>query len=67
MPYAESPIRADSCKITPVPQNGSSTVPVLAPLVARLMRIWASLGGNMPTKASRAGRLKSRLAYEVMF
>ena len=53
-------VRCASCKTTPVPQKGSSKTPDLAPLVARFMRIWASFGGSMPTKASRAGRAWSR-------
>ena len=48
-----------SVRTVPVPQKGSYKVVRSGP--ARLIMIWASLGGSMPTRASRAGLSKSRL------
>ena len=48
--------------MTPVPQKGSRMVLFGGRGPQRLMRIWASFGGSMPTRASRAGRFWSREA-----
>ena len=47
--------RDASERSVPEPQNGSRMVAFLF-CAARLMRIWANLGGSMPEWSSRAGR-----------
>ena len=55
VPYARYPISSASWSTTPVPQNGSNTVVPGLSGPHRLIKICASLGGNIPTFASRAG------------
>ena len=55
VPYARYPISSASWSTTPVPQNGSNTVMPGLSGPHRLIKICASLGGNIPTFASRAG------------